>query len=463
MFTHPTTYIEEMRPRKLMLFSVIIFVALCLLLALTGCGGNNAITAAAGNTQVKIGDAPADSVIAFELTVTQVALTSQSGKSVTVFSGTREVELAHLAGTVEPMALTNVPADTYTQAAISFSGAEVTYIPTGSTTPVEKEINASGTVTVTPSSPVTIGTANNILSIDVNVAQSLTFDATGNVTAVNPVFTISSVTVSSEADEKDEESGELEDAVGTVSAAPASNSFTLTLQMTSQSATFNVDANTKFSDGLAGFADIKQGMLLRVDATTGTDGGFNAKKVELVEASGAEAEGIVTSVANPLTQFTIVDADGAGSGMSATNIGTTITVNVGVSTTFRANTDNLDMTGLSFSFSGPTSLAPGQNVEVETAAPVTAGAATADRVTLSKQALTGAVSGAASGTFTLTVPADSAFAKLSGVTAVTVHQQPGTELKDMTAVTNGSAVRVRGMLFFDGVSYQFVAARISLP
>lgn len=464
----PTTYNEEMRTPNSVLFVIILLAALGLLLALTGCGGNNTLNATAATTQVKIGDAPADSVIAFELTVTSVALTDASGKTTTVFTGSREVELAHLAGTVESMALANVPAGTYSKASIGFSGAEVTYIPTTGTTPVEKTFTTSGTVDVTPASAITIGTGSSVLSIDVNVAQSLTFDASGNPTAVNPAFTISSVAIpASEADEKDEESGEVEDAVGTVSAAPANNAFTLTLQMSGQSATFNVTTSTQFSDGLTAFADIKQGMLLRVDATTGSNGSFNATKVELVEASGSEVEGFVTTTNNPLTQFTVIDADGAGSGMSAATIGTSITVNVTASTKFGANTDNIDMSGISFTFNAATSLAKGQNVEVEAATPVSAGATTADKVTLSKQALSGQVSAAATtgstGTFTLTLPADSAFAKVTGATTVTVHQQQGTQLKGLTAVTNGTNVRVRGLLFFDGTNYQFVASRISLP
>ena len=463
-----STYNEELRTPNSVLFVIVLLASVGILLALTGCGGaNNILNATAGNTQVKIGDAPADSVIAFELTVTNVSLTDSTGKSITVFTGTRQIELAHLSGTVESMALANVPPGTYTSAAIGYSGAEVTYIPTASTTPVETQINATGTATVTPASPVTIGTGSTVLSIDVNVAQSLTFDSTGTPTAVNPVFTISSVTVPAESSENDEESGEMEDVVGTVSAAPANNSFTLTVQLSGQSVTFNVTNNTQFSDGLTSFTDIAQGMLVRVDATTAADGSFNAKKVELVEASGAEVEGFVTSTTNPLTQFSVVAADGAGSGVSVTDIGTTVTVNVTNSTGFRANTDNIDMSGLNFSFGTSADLASGQNVEVEAATPVSTGTANADKVTLSKQALTGTASAVSisgsSGTFTLTLPTDSAFAKVASTTTVTVHQQPGTQLKNMTAVSNNATVRVRGLLFFDGTNYQFVASRIDQP
>ncbi len=452
------------KPWTMVLFGTI--AALAFLLLFTGCGSNSN-TLTASNTQLKIGDAPADSVISFEMTITSVSLTTQGGSTVTAFSGSREIELAHLAATVEPLALANVPAGTYTKASIGYSGAEITYIPTTGTTPVHKSIAASGTATITPASPVTIGPNANILSIDMNLANSITFDASGNPTAVNPQFSISSTMVASEAGE-DEESGEVEDAVGTVSAAPANNQFTLNLQTTGQSATFNVDANTEFSDGLTAFTDIKQGMLLRVDASTGTNGSFNAKKVELVEASGSDVEGLVTSITGaPVTSFGVIAVDGAGSGMSATVIGTPVTVTVTNSTQFRANTDHINLSGLStLVFSGSANLAPGQHVEIESAAPVSTGAATADKVTLVKQALSGTASAIAitggTGTFTLTVAPDSAFAKVSGASTVTVHVQSTTELKGITAVPAG-AVKVRGMLFFDGTNYQFVASRIALP
>ncbi len=300
-----------------------------------------------------------------------------------------------------------------------------------------------------------------------NVAQSLAFDAAGNVTGINPIFTLSSTAVVAE-NEQEEENGAIDDAIGTVSAPPANNAFTLNLQMAGLTATFNINGNTQFSDGLNGFADIKQGMLLEVDATTQADGSFLAKQVELVENQGVEAEGIVTAIANPPTQFTIVDVDGAGSGISSASIGSPISVNLTASTGFRANVDHIDMSGLSFSFSSSANLAKGQNVEVESTSAIQNNTVlTADKVILVKQALTGTVSNAvitgSSGTFTLNLPADSAFAKLTGLSMVTVHQQPGTELKGLTAVTNSSTVRVRGLLFFDGTNYQFVAVRIGLP
>jgi hypothetical protein len=95
------------------------------------------------------------------------------------------------------------------------------------------------------------------------------------------------------------------------------------------------------------------------------------------------------------------------------------------------------------------------------------GTISASEVDLEQQGLSGTVSGytgaAAPTTFTLTLPSDSAFTTLTGSTTVTVFQQAGTELWGLTALTKGSTVHVRGLLFFDAGAYKLVAGRIMAP
>jgi hypothetical protein len=91
---------------------------------------------------------------------------------------------------------------------------------------------------------------------------------------------------------------------------------------------------------------------------------------------------------------------------------------------------------------------------------------TAGKVNLEQQALRGTVSGLSGATaagpvtFTLTLPADSAFAMLSGRTSVSVFWQPGTNLHNLSSVNNGDTVRVRGLVFFTGTAFNVLAGRI---
>src|ERR1700757_269977 len=175
----------------------------------TGCGGGAAsspiMRTSVARTQIKIGDAPADSVLAFALTVTRVDLTPQGvGTPVNVLNTPEEVELTHLSGTVESLAIANVGAGTYTGAAIAVSNVEISYLPTGSSTPVQKKFALNTTSNVAFSPAITIGNQPTVVNFDLNVAQSLTFDAAGNVTAVNPVFTASTAMVADQGEQEEE-------------------------------------------------------------------------------------------------------------------------------------------------------------------------------------------------------------------------------------------------------------------
>jgi Domain of unknown function (DUF5666)/Domain of unknown function (DUF4382) len=446
----------------------------------TGCGGGTGSSAvmrtSVARTQIKIGDAPADSVLAFALTVTRVDLMQQGGTSVNVLNTSKEVELTHLSGTVESLAVANVGAATYTGAAITVSNVEVSYLPSGSTSPVEKKFALNTTINVAFNPAITISNQATVLNFDLNVAQSLTFDAAGNVTAVNPVFTASTAMVAAQG-EQEEETGKVEDMVGVVSmVTPASGntpaSFALTPDSGGVDQTFTVDANTKFEDGLTQFSDLKTGMLVKVDATTQTDGSLLATDVEMKEATnGLEADGVITATTgNPVTSLTLLVQDEAGN-MATNMVGTPLTVDVS-NAAFKSPLNDADLSsllqGLPFTpkFDN-TTVATGQRVEVNgAAAGQTTASFSANKVTLRQQALTGTVGAPGTGSnasFSLLLDADSAFANLTKVSSLNVYEVSKTQLKGISSVTQGTKVRVRGLLLFDGTTYQFVAARITQP
>jgi len=445
-------------------------LALAMGLALVAFGCSNAAnkttTMTAANVQFKIGDAPADSVLSLVLTITHVDLMQQGGGTITVLDSPTKIELTHLAGTVESFVAANVPPGTYQSAAVSISTVDVTYIPASSTTPVEKTFTLNTTINVMFNPAVTISKAPSVLSFDFNAAQSLTFDSAGNVTGINPVITVSVQVISSGEQENDEEHGEIEDMVGTISGAMAA-SFALTPEPGSSAQTFTVDANTKFEDGIPQFADLNPGMLVEVDAVTQSDGSLLATKVELMEAGeGMEADGIVTATSGTSVTLLVLHE---GGNMSTDMVGTPLTVDVS-NAVFKSPLGNSDFSmllrGLPFTpkFDKVT-VAVGQRVQVN--APVTSqmkNSFSATQVRLQRQALSGTVGAAPMGSnasFLLLLDADSAFVKLTGVSSVNVYQGPGTQ--EMTPVAPSTKIRVRGLLFFDGTNYQFVAARVAKP
>lgn len=464
-----------LNPRFLRFTTLALAVGLTLFALGCGTAANKPTTMTAANAQFKIGDAPADSVLSLALTITHVDLMQQGGGKVTVLDTPKKVELTHLAGTVESFVAANVPPGTYQSAAVSISTVDVTYIPASSTTPVEKTFTLNMTVTVMFSPAVTIGKEPSVLSFDFNAAQSLTFDSAGNVTGINPVITVSVQVVSSGEQENDEEHGEIEDMVGTISAVMPANgsmaaSFALTPESGSSAQTFTVDDKTEFEDGISQFADLKTGMLVEVDAVTQSDGSLLATKVELMEASeGMEADGIVTATSGtPVTSVKLLVQHEGGS-MTTDMVGTPLTVDVS-NAVFKSPLSNSDFSmllqGLPFTpkFDN-TTVAVGQRVQVN--APATSqmqSSFSATQVRLQRQALSGTVGAAPMGSnasFLLLLDADSAFVKLTGVSSVNVYQGPSTE--EMSPVAPGTKIRVRGLLFFDGTNYQFVAARVAKP
>ena len=93
-----------------------------------------------------------------------------------------------------------------------------------------------------------------------------------------------------------------------------------------------------------------------------------------------------------------------------------------------------------------------------------AGTLTASNLELEPQGLSGTAgttitSGTAT-SFTMTLPSDCAFATMTGKTTVTVYQQAGTTMVGGSSIASGSTMHVFGLLFYDGVQWRMVAARM---
>lgn len=440
-------------------------------LAWTSCTGGNNMTpttpsANSAMVTVNVGDDPDDQVAALEITISSISLTNSSGTAVPVLTTPIQIELRHLAGTFQPIALSSVPAGTYTQANLQLSSAQITTLNPATGKLVQQNIPVPSTpISIKFASPLMLTTQAATVNLDFNLASSVSIDASGNITFTPTIVATVSMVPTNTGDQDDAETGAVDDVVGTISNI-SGTSFTITLGQ--QSLTFATNSSTEF-DGIPGFSALTMGMIVQVRAVTQADGTLLATKVEAEDQDDnrkdVEAQGVVASTTgSPVTQFAMVVNEHSGDDSDMSSLGSPLTVNVASTTQFKIDTDSIDLTNLSFTPAfDATSLTKGQNVETE--GPVSSSTVTANKVRLKEQALTGTVSGFTqngnAATFTLTVASNSAFAMLAGQSTVTVFQQPSTKTK--VTVANGATVEVRGLLFFASGNYNMVAGRIQQP
>jgi hypothetical protein len=157
--------------------------------------------------------------------------------------------------------------------------------------------------------------------------------------------------------------------------------------------------------------------------------------------------------------------DGIGSGMDDTKVGDTFTVSIAglKASKFRVNLGNgfggSSLPNASFPFDA-TTIHAGQRIEVDTdiALPPANGSINVDKIKLQQQGVAGTVQNLSGSTFDLALATDSALTVISGQSVVHVTTVGATDSR--TSVANGASVRVRGLLFWNGTSWQMIARRI---
>ncbi|MHB2010006.1 MAG: DUF5666 domain-containing protein, partial [Acidobacteriaceae bacterium] len=289
---------------------------------LTACGGGSNSTttsnpsptpAAKTAVQVNVGDSPADWMLAFSMNITSMSLTGSNG-SVSVVSSSTPMEMTHLMGTMQPLAMLSAPQGTYSGASITIGSATVMYMDPTTKAAVQATIPGPMTANVSFSSPITVGSTPMAMGFDLDLANSVTGSAGGTL-SMNPVFHVTSGMRGSTLDPSD---GGIQQMMGSVSSVSGS-SFSMTSMQAAQTFTFTTNSSTVF-DGTS-MSGMSNGMLAIVDATMQADGSLLATKVQsMMGSGGAMGGGIVTAVTGPpATQLTMVMQNGAGTGMMASD------------------------------------------------------------------------------------------------------------------------------------------------
>jgi Domain of unknown function (DUF5666) len=471
-------------------------ISLLLLLAL-GCGNGSTPLQPSSAVQVKIGDATADRVVAVEMTLTSLVLTRSDGQQVSVLPEARRIEFTRLAGTVEPVALLNIPQGSYTEAALAGSNLHLTYLDANGA--VQEYTQTREITTSMVLNPQLGVTTSSVINVDLNLAASiLSIDPT-NVAPpqFRPVYTFSISPVY--ATQQQEEEGALEHVIGVVTAADSS-SFTMQLGQNGILLTFAVDASTAFQDVTL---TTLPNMIVEVDGITAADGSLHAERVAgLTNTNGAVVEGMLFNedtleagmVTRSLRRTTaeLVVQDGVGNGMVSTLVGTPLAVDF-ANASYGINGEGMP-DGWAFDLIGglvfnAATIFPGQEVQIVSDTGITplAGGYTmpARTVTLQEQAASGAVSDYRDGllfgielfsarktvsprsvlslpvgAFDLVLPEDSYLHLLTLFTSVTVGIFPQTKIYGTNALSNLMNVRVRGWLLYFDEELFMIADRI---
>jgi hypothetical protein len=435
--------------KRFFLFPVITFVVLYF--AACGGSGNNAVQRNGTPVTLQTGDAANDQIAKFELTISSIVLTGANGTADTanLLSGPAEVEFSHQAAAFEPLSLAHVPAGTYSGATVSVSNPEVVAVVNGVPTKLTASLS-SGTITVTFSPNITVGSSPMFLNFDLDLANSVTISGTSATIAAK--FNVSTSTVAPNQNNEGDDDGGIEDAHGSVTAIAAPN---FTIQTRTTTLTFATNSSTRFHDGISQLSDLKIGDIVEVDGVTESDGTTKlAINVEREgDHNGEEAEGLISALDSPLSKITIVhQMDSTGTSNSP------VTVDIGVTsnTVFSTRFDKLNLS--TAPLFDATHIGKGQRIEVD--ASTSATPLVAAKVKLREQALIGTVAASPAPTtagFTLNVSPTSAFGTLSGATTVNVVLANGANLR--TTPTAGATIRARGLVFVNGTAYTLVAVR----
>lgn len=459
-------------------------IAVVLAIALAGCGSSSSspttnptpTPAAKTAVQVNMGDAPADWMLAFSMNISSMSLTGSNGTT-SVFSSPTTMEMMHLMGTMQPLAMVNAPQGTYTGASITIGSATVMYMDPATKSPAQKTITGPMAATVTFSTPVTVGSTPMAMGFDLDLSHSVTVDSSGNMN-MNPVFNVTSGMQGS-GNPMDFADGGIQHMMGTISSVSGS-SFVMSSMQAAQTFTFQTNSSTVF-DGTS-MSGMGNGMLLLVDASLQSDGSLMATRVHSMTGSGGVmGGGVITAVTgSPATALTMAMQNGVGVGMMSSAFASGVSINMNGSTNYHIDDDNIDMSSISFTpVFDASHIYAGQNVMPVSESGMMsggmgggmmggnpmAGTITASEVDLEPQGISGTVSTAitsgSSASLTLALPSDCAFTTLTGAKNMTVFQGLKTTVSGTTPIASGSTVHAFGLLFYDNGQWKMVASRIA--
>ena len=281
-----------------------LLIALLVAIAATiGCGGassSNQISSQNSAPAVFVTgeDAPASSVVGFNVTIDKITL-NNSSSTVTAVSTPEAVDFARLMGLRTLLGFNTITPGTYDSVTFTFENTSpapvISYVDVTTTPPSVQTLTGSfsqTTVTVPfPAGAPLVVSKNGLagLRIDFDVDDSLVLNA-GQITGtINPVINVSAVSAS-------EEVGEITDFTGNVVSVSAPDSF-LMQGPYGMPRTIDVNANTQYNRSNS-LSTLTPNAVVSVTGTMQADGSILANCVELITTDKAFVSGRILAV-NP--------------------------------------------------------------------------------------------------------------------------------------------------------------------
>jgi Domain of unknown function (DUF4382)/Domain of unknown function (DUF5666) len=272
---------------------------LLLALLIAGCGtstgtGSTGTGTNTGSAFVVGTDAPAASVVSFSATIQSIDAIDAGGNSVDLVSGSPTIDFARYNGLQALMDENNVPADTYTQIAVTFSSATIGYLQTAAgAAPTIQTMNATfttPTVTVTLANPLVVAQTGPVgIRMDFRLDKSIQVTNGAITGQVDPTLDIKAVGPSDPGAYIDE----FDCAV--VSVDTSSQSF-IVQGPHGRQWTIDVNGNTEW-DNNEGLSNLTSTSIVQVSGELDkADSTIDADEVAILSQNGFYAGGTVTYV-----------------------------------------------------------------------------------------------------------------------------------------------------------------------
>jgi hypothetical protein len=354
----------------------------------SGCGGGSTSSSSSSGSgtgpvagesttvAIQLSSTANDEFVHFNMTVNQISLTNQAGKTAIIFNTPTDVDFIPANGNSVPFATVSAPQDVYTSAAIAVSNPRFSYISMDQQGGIYVATDAYGYTPTPPvvnlTSPITVSGSAMALKVDLQVSQSGSYTgAPPNQTAytINPTFQLSTFAIP--AKPTSPQNGLSIGLSGQIASIDnAGNSLTVALAghplTGSQSLQVALNPSTVIQ-GVPSASSLTPGALIGMDLALQSDASYAATRIEVPDATSTNLNtGQLMEIDPSYNNYVTSDSIQQEGGILSTQpVGMGYPYQFGTSTIFSTSLRFQNLGGLPFSpvFNAST-LAAGQMVSI---------------------------------------------------------------------------------------------------